>query len=210
MSGAELEKLKADVAAVRPGPVQVRSIGKTPPAGGPTAAIVMPFVSGGSKVTEFPLYDGYFKVAFTVVEELRALGFDAALAPAIWAARDEATRFELQALDDPHVEDNLAATNAQESVPGYRRLTPAQKRDLLVSRLVYVSARSALPPERAREQPTPREIRGLYFASGAGGPPKYELVVDVLELDERAEGPTVFARKPVAPTGTARPGGARP
>ncbi len=192
IEGSALERLKADVAATLPGKPGLLVVGIGPAAlagGGGEANVVMPFVSHETRVTEFALYDGYFKVAFAAVDELRSLGFDAALSPAIWGARADSLAFEMRGLDDDAVDRRLSLMGAHDDVQQIWKLSAAERRRLLISRFVLLSARSALPGGmKDRDKKSGREIRDEYF--GDDGPPPagtLALSIDAPTLAVRAE-----------------------
>src|SRR5688572_24143038 len=144
IEGADLAKLKADVRAASNEAVTLVRVGpRALAAGGNEALVVMPFENHGTKVADFTLYDGYFKVAFALVEELRDLGIRATVNPKLWAARAESVAFEQRTLDDKTVEINLAHVGAYEEIEQIYRLDPVEKRKLLISRTVLLAARSA-------------------------------------------------------------------
>jgi hypothetical protein len=188
MEGPELEHLKGQVRSAKPDAVVVSAIGPRGLLdGGPEAEIVMPYVVHGDKITEFALYDGYFKVAITAVDELRALGFEASVAPTVWKARADAIAFGMREhkVDDHQVDVALAGVNAQEEIQQLYLLKPQERREVLISKIVLISARTGLPAAlRVKPRVTAREIRAAYFDREAA---PLEVRIEAIELDTKAE-----------------------
>jgi len=204
ISGERLAELKRQVAIVKPGAVRITAVLPRALAdGGPGALIVMPFLSYGDKVTEFELYDGYFKTAFVAADELSSLGLDARIDPALWQARSAAVAFGVRETTERELDVRLTALHAQEEIQALYRLGLTEKRGLFVSRSTLLAARTGLPPEvsaRTKGKATAREIRDLYFLVDEKEARSLTLEIEALALETVAEQATAVDRR----TGTAR------
>jgi hypothetical protein len=196
ISGERLERLKEGLREAKAGPIRLEAVLPRTLAEGVTrSTVIMPFVSHGTVAAEFPLYDGYFKVAFASVDELRSLGLEARIDPRLWAERLEAvgdhvraaTSLESYAASERTIDLMLAELHAQEEIQALWRLDPAQKRNLLVSRMMLLAARSALAPERRAKAPTARDIREMYFSPDGAPRAPLTLAIEVLDISASAE-----------------------
>ncbi len=149
--------------------------------------MVAPALVDGTQVAEFTLYDAYFKTAFTAVDELRALGFDAAASPALWAARAEAHAFEARRLSPDLLDLQLVRFGAQEEVADLFRLDREQKVALYAARRTLLEARTALPPALRARAPSGRAIRDAYFLAEGAPEPPLALDIEVLDFGATAE-----------------------
>lgn len=210
IEGERLEHLRRDVRDARLPAILVRSVGpRDLVVGGDTSDAVMPLISHGTEVAAFRLYDLYFKLAFVAVEELRALGFDAVAAPRIWTARAEVIALDARALAPDVLDVQLARLGAQEDVPQLYKLDRVRKVDLLVSRRVLLSARTALPlrmrakpakkaggaGKAALVEPTGREIRDSFFLAEGAREPPLALDIELLSREVVAEEGTFGAER---------------
>lgn len=192
IEGERLVALRREVGEARPPALLLRTVGPTALAfGGSEAEAVMPLVENGEKLASFELYDLFFKVTFVAVEELRALGFDAAASPRIWGARAGSLENGVRTLSPEAIAIELARVGAQETVPDLYRLTPAEKLSLLVSREELLAARTALPlsmraPKKKRM--TARDIRDAFFLADGAPEPPISLDLTLLEHEVAAGG----------------------